>query len=33
LQSDRGGYDLAGVPGLAVEVKRQEAHNVGSPSL
>lgn len=28
LQSDRGGYDVANIPLLAVEVKRQETLNV-----
>jgi Holliday junction resolvase len=29
-QSDRGGHDLIGIPGLCIEVKRQEALSVGS---
>jgi hypothetical protein len=29
-QSDRGGHDLLGVPGLSIEVKRQEAVSLGS---
>jgi hypothetical protein len=29
LQSDRGGYDLVGIPGLAIEVKRQETLQLG----
>lgn len=29
-QSDRGGHDLIGVPGLSIEVKRQEALSLGS---
>jgi hypothetical protein len=29
LQSDRGGYDIVGIPGLAIEVKRQEVLQLG----
>jgi hypothetical protein len=30
LQSDRGGYDLVGIPGLAIEIKRQETLNINT---
>lgn len=30
LQSDRGGFDLVGIPGLAIEVKRCETLQLGS---
>ena len=30
LQSDRGGFDLVGIPGLAIEIKRCETLNLGS---
>ena len=30
LQSDRGGFDLVGIPGLAIEIKRQETLNVNT---
>lgn len=29
-QSDRGGHDLIGIPGLCIEVKRQEALSLGA---
>lgn len=29
-QSDRGGHDLLGIPGLSIEVKRQEAVSLGA---
>lgn len=30
LQSDRGGFDLVGIPGLAIEIKRCETLALGS---